>query len=90
MATVDRLEIESNGVTYMVPAMPSYEPIAIPLTFEEFEAAYVMWRSGADPFGLARHHCVLALTLSWCFLMRHGGELGKYTVHYKDSNQPTM
>ena len=65
--------------------------VEMPLTKEEFEAAYVMWKCGVSPPEIA-----VALGYSewcavdWCLVMRSAGTLAKYTVHYKDSNQPTI
>jgi hypothetical protein len=59
----------------------------MPLTKEEFEAAYVMWKCGVSPpeiavaLGYPERH-----TVDWCFIMRSAGTLEKYTVHYKDPN----
>lgn len=68
--------------------------VEMPLTKEEFEAAYVMWKCGGSAgrihHDLAAVYNVGASTLAWCFIMRSDGTLNKYTVHYKDSNQPTI
>lgn len=60
--------------------------VELPMTKEEFEAAYVMWKCGAAPHELAAAHAVGAATLAWMFVMRSADRLNKYTVHYKDPN----
>lgn len=61
--------------------------IEAPLTEEEFEAAYVMWKCGVSPPEVAVAFGVFEKnTLAWMFVMRSAGTLGKYTVHYKDPN----
>ena len=70
--------------------------VHIPLTKEQFEAAYVLWMSGAQlgdmADGLGLNDCSAngLYTVDWAMVMRAAGALGKYTVNYKDSNQPTM
>ena len=65
--------------------------VDLPLTEEEFEAAYVMWRMGTPSHELANGFGVgNAYTLDWCFVMRMSGRLNKYIVHFKDPNQSTI
>jgi len=64
--------------------------ITVPFTAEEFEAAYVMWRSGANMLDLARGFGTEMYTMDWMFIQRAAGYLDRYAVHYKDSNQPTI
>lgn len=59
------------------------------ITEEQFEAAYVMWRSGADARALADELAISGAALSWCFLMRSADKLGEYTVHFKHPNSST-
>ena len=60
--------------------------VSLPITREELEALYVMWRCGASYRDLAREHGVHADTLAWCFIHRGANELDRFLVHYKDPN----
>ena len=56
------------------------------MTREEFEAAYVMWKSGPSSAELSRAFGVSYSNLRFCLILRDTGDLEKYTVHFKDSN----
>jgi len=58
------------------------------MTREELDAAYVMWKAGAKVPDLAEGFGVSGTELYWYLVLY--ARLGKYTVHYKDSNQSTI
>lgn len=64
------------------------DPIKAPITREDLDAAYVMWKAGAQFHDLAKGFGISIAELSWLLIMYD--KLGEYTVHYKDSNQPTI
>ena len=64
--------------------------IRLKMTRDELEAAYVMWKLGASASEVAKAFEVNDSNLRFCLVVRDTGHLEKYTVHYKDSNQPTM
>jgi hypothetical protein len=67
---------------------PWEETLELSMTREELDAAYVMWKAGAKVPDLAKGFGTSGTELYWFLVMYD--KLGKYTVHYKDSNQPTM
>lgn len=69
-------------------AKPWEEPLFLDLTQEELEAAYVMYKAGANFRDLAEGFDTTVAQISWVLIMYD--RLGEYTVHYKDSNQPTI
>lgn len=68
--------------------MATAKGIDLPLTREEFEALYAMWKMGADEYVLAHSYGVGRALLVWCFLTHSGGYLDthpSYRVHFKDT-----
>lgn len=64
--------------------------IRLKMTRDELEVAYLMWKLGASAAEVAKVFKVNDSNLRFCLIVRDTGHLEKYTVHYKDSNQPTM
>ena len=64
--------------------------VMVPFTEEQFEAAYVMWKSGAILSQLAFELDSSAAQLGWCFVMRSADKLGEYTVHFGYPNSSTI
>lgn len=78
--------IVDDGVTYAVPHLPQYQGIDLPLTRDEFEDIYNIWCCGGSYHALAAVHRVKPNTLAWCLVMRKGGSLKLYDVHYRPTN----
>jgi hypothetical protein len=64
------------------------ERLEVSIAQEELDAAYVMYKAGASFEELSKGFGISVAELSWLLIMYP--KLGEYTVHYKDSNQPTV
>lgn len=79
--------IVDDGVAYAIPFLPEYRAIELPMTKEAFESAYTIWCCGASYHALAVAHGVNPSILAWCLVMRKGGKIDNYDVHYRPTNK---
>lgn len=56
------------------------------LTEDQLDAAFVVWRAGGDIHELADAFGEDRAVLAWFFIMRNGGQLANYNVHYGVTN----
>lgn len=81
------MEIVDDGVAYAIPFLPEYQTIDLPMTREEFDAAYVVWQCGGSFRALAKEYEVPPNTLAWALVMRKGDTITNYDVHYRPTNK---
>lgn len=77
------MEIADDGFTTLVPERRPSERINLPMTKEEFEAAYVMWCCGGAYRDIALAYHADIYTLAWCLIMRKANKLDGFNVHYR-------
>jgi hypothetical protein len=81
------MEIVDGGVSYAVPHLRLGQTVLLPMTKEDFDEAYVVWKCGGSYQELAKEYGVPANTLAWALVMRIGGTITNYDVHYRPTNK---